>query len=75
MKRTLYFVIDKELRDIDGIEETTGNKTITVYEVKNNKLQKHVDIEAANEDSSIEMINEMLVEDGEDPRDFELIQL
>lgn len=50
--KTLYFTVEKELQDIDGIEETTGYKTITVYDIVDNKPKLVVEIEAENEYST-----------------------
>lgn len=50
--KTLYFTVEKELQDIDGIEETTGYKTITVYDIVENKPKLVVEIEAENEYST-----------------------
>ena len=55
-KKILYFTVEKELQSIDGFEETTGNKTITVYDIVNNEPKEVMTIEAENSDNSVEMI-------------------
>jgi hypothetical protein len=56
MKKKFYYVVEKELQGNDGFEETTGNKTITVYEMVNNEPKKFTDIDAANDENSVEKI-------------------
>jgi hypothetical protein len=74
MKR-LFYVIEKELQDIDGFEETTGRKTITCYSIVGDSMEKQFDIDSANDDNSIDMIDGYLVENGMGDTEFELIQL
>lgn len=50
--KTLYFTVEKELQNIDGIEETTGYKTIAVYDIVENKPKLVIEIEAENEYST-----------------------
>jgi hypothetical protein len=68
--RTLYFTVEKELRDIDGIEKTTGYKTIKVYDIVENKPKLIVEIEAENEYSTIDEL-EHFVENLLQEDDFE----
>ena len=75
MKKKLYYVVEKELREIDGIEETTGHKNITVYEIYDNRTHKFFDIDVVNEDNSIEAIQEWLDDNGYSDDEFEFIQL
>ncbi len=64
MKKTIYYVVSKELENIGGIEEATGNKTITVYNVKDNKIEKWFDVEQTNDENSQEGIIDYLVDNG-----------
>lgn len=79
MKKKLYYVVEKELSgngdDNDGVEYTTGNKTVTVYEIDDSKLSKVTDIDLSNEDSSVEAIQNYLSDNGHGDEEFELIQL
>lgn len=75
MKKKLYYVVEKELQGNDGFEETTGNKTITVYEMVNNEPKKFTDIDAANDENSVEKIQEYLDDNGYGDDEFEFIQL
>jgi hypothetical protein len=34
--RKLYYIVEKELQQVDDLEETTGFKTVTVYTIENN---------------------------------------
>ena len=75
MKKTLYYVVEKETQDFDGVEECTGNKTITTYSVINGGLEKQFDIECLNEDNSEEAIKEYLDDNGMSEDDFNLVIL
>lgn len=75
MKKILYYVVEKETQDFDGIEECTGNKTITTYSVVNGCLEKQFDIECSNEDNSEEAIKEYLDDNGMSEDDFNLVIL
>jgi len=68
--KTLYFTVEKELQDIDGIEETTGYKIITVYDIVENKPKLVVEIEAENEYSTTDEL-EHFVENLLQEEDFE----
>ena len=75
MKKKLYYTVEKETQDICGIEECTGNKTITAYSVVNGGIEKQFDVECTNEDNSEEAIQDYLIDNGMDENDFELIIL
>jgi len=75
MKKKLYYTVEKELQDIDGIEETTGHKTITTYSVVNGEIEKQFDIECANDENSEEAINDYLIDNGMGDDEFDLIIL
>lgn len=68
--KTLYFTVEKELQNIDGIEETTGYKTITVYDIVENKPKIVVEIQAENEYSTVDEL-EHFVENLLQEEDFE----
>lgn len=52
--KTLYYVVEKELQDIDGVEETTGYKDIRIYDIVDG-VPKLVDtISADNEYSTLD---------------------
>jgi predicted transcriptional regulator len=59
-KKTLFYTVEKELQDIDGIEETTGNKKILVYDIVDNKPNQLLEIDSFNEDNSIDSIYHIL---------------
>ena len=77
--KKLYYVVNKELQDIDGVEEATGNKTISTYStiVKDGipEIEHQFDIELSNEDNSIEGIEDYLIDNGMGDEKFEFIQL
>jgi len=72
----LYYVVDKELQQDDLFEYTTGNKTITVYDVDTQTMQLIVvcEIESLNYKVTEHEIETWLKNnDYED--DYNLIQL
>lgn len=75
MKKTLYFVVEKELEDIDGVGTTNGLKEINVYNMVNNKPEIFARLESTNDESSWEAIHNYLNDNGYGDDEFELIQL
>lgn len=71
----VYYTVDKELQNIDGIEETTGNKTVTTYTVENGKVKKFFDIELLNEENSEYYIKEWLNDNGYEEKNIDLVLL
>jgi len=59
----LYYVVEKQLENIDNIEEATGWKTIIVYKIEGEELHKIIDIEVANSTNSEEEILDNLDSD------------
>lgn len=75
MAKQLYYVIEKELQNVGENEETNGWKTITIYEIIDNKLKLFEEIQSKNEDNSVTEIQNYLDENGFGDDDIELIQL
>jgi hypothetical protein len=77
MKKKLYFTIEKESHDngLFGGECFTGNKTISVYEIRDNEPKAFATIECQNEDNSRDKINEYLEDNGYMEGEFDLILL
>lgn len=77
MKKKIYYVVNKEVQDIDGFEECTGNKTVGVYMIVDNELKTIAVLELDNSDSSELAIKEELDENGLgiSSKDCTLIQL
>jgi len=75
MKKTLYFVVEKELEDIDGVGTTNGLKEINVYDMINNKPEVFARLESTNNESSRDAIHNYLNDNGYGDDEFELIQL
>lgn len=75
MKKTLYFVVEKQLDDIDGVGTTNGLKEISVYDMVENKPVVFARIESDNEESSRDAIRNYLEDNGYGDDEFELIQL
>ena len=68
--KTLYYTVEKELQSVDGFEETTGYKTIRVYDFVENKPILIFEIEADNESSSQSEL-EFFVEETLQEENFE----
>jgi hypothetical protein len=75
MKKKLYYVVTKQLQDFGEFQETTGWKTITVYEIVDNQPKIFAEIEARNVDSTEGEIQFYLDNNGYDDEEFELINL
>lgn len=78
--KNLYYTIEKETQNIDGIEECTGHKTIRVYSISHKKvdgfvMEKEFDVECLNEDNSEEAIQDYLDDNGMGDEEFKLILL
>ena len=73
--RKLYYTVEKELQQVGDFEETTGFKTVTVYDIENNVPTKFFDLEISNDENTKEAINEYLSDNGYGDETFELIQL
>jgi hypothetical protein len=71
----LYYVVTKQLDDVDGFEETTGWKTITVYDIDTQAMDLVVvtELEIANSINSEERISQKL--DLLEYSNYELVQL
>jgi hypothetical protein len=77
MKRKLYYVVEKELQSVGDVEETTGHKSVTVYEIDDvfREPKLFVELSLLNEDSSVEQITNYLDDNGMSDEEFELIRL
>jgi len=76
MKRKLYYIVEKQSHDVgDDIQELTGWKTVTVYEIVNNEPKVMFDIELSNSDNTEEEIQGYLDDNGYDDETFEFKQL
>jgi len=77
-KKKLYYTVTKELVSIgdnDGIEETTGNKTITTYSVVNGEIERQFEVEGSNDDNSMELIQMYLDDNGMGDDEFLMVLL
>ena len=73
--RKLYYTVEKELQQVGDFEETTGFKTVTVYDIENNIPTKFFELEISNDENTKEAINDYLSDNGYGDETFELIQL
>jgi recombinational DNA repair protein RecR len=56
--KPLYYVVENELEDIDGVGESNGNKTIQLYLIENNAPKEFGIVYTSTDVSSEEAINE-----------------
>jgi hypothetical protein len=75
MERVLYYVIEKEFANVGFVEECTGYKDITVYEIQNNIPIKFFNVEGRIDQSSKTLINDWLNENGYGDETFKLFEL
>lgn len=73
--KILYYVIEKEVIDINGIEECTGKKEITLYTIKNDVPTVYSIFKAPNESSTINEINDHLIEINSYDNFTQMVQL
>lgn len=59
----VYYVVSKQLEDLDGFQETNGWKDVTAYVIKDSELVKIAEIELHNEDNTETMLLEHLEEE------------
>lgn len=77
LKQDLYYVIEKQLIEVDmSVEETTGWKTITVYDIDTQLMNLIIlcEIEAENINNSEKEIQTWL-DNEEDSTEYNFIQL
>lgn len=75
MKKILFYVVEKQLTSNGESEETTGWKTITVYEIVGNQPKIFCEIEAELENSSKNEIQTYLDNNGLEDQEFDFKQL
>ena len=80
MKKKLYYVVEKETTNVGNVEETTGVKLITIYDIVKNKPKQFAEIEGKNSDSTRHLIVTYLidngyVDNGNNVKNYEFIQL
>ena len=68
--KTLYYTTEKQLQDIDGIEETTGIKDISLYDIVDNKPILVIEIQVTNDCNTLQEL-EYFVEETLMGDDFE----
>ena len=72
----IYYVVEKHTRNVgDDIQELNGLKTITAYTIEENDLELFFDVEGSNSESTEEMINEYLDDNGYGDTEHTLKQL
>ena len=73
--KVIYYVVKKELKVINGVEKTTGYKTISTYTLEENKLEMFFDLGLQNSSNSEEEIQNYLDDNGYGDDEWELIRL
>ena len=72
----LFYVVEKLTQDVgDDIQELTGWKTITVYEILNNQPKMFCEFEGENAKPNEAEIQEYLDNNGYGDDEFEFTQL
>jgi hypothetical protein len=71
-----FYVVEKQLQGIDNFEETTGWKTVTMYDIDAQAMNmvEVCQLEMRNSENSVEVLKEWLAEQ-EDENEYEFIQL
>jgi hypothetical protein len=75
MKKKIFYVVEKELQDVGGIEETTGHKVISLYTIEQDDLKSFGSIDCLLEENSVEMIEDYLIDNGFGDEEVDLKQL
>jgi hypothetical protein len=75
MTTKLYYTIEKETEFIKEVEECTGMKNIAVYEIVKDKPELWFELDVPNEDRADESIDEWLIDNGFEDRQYDFIQL
>jgi predicted regulator of amino acid metabolism with ACT domain len=73
--RKIYYTSVKDTELINEVEECTGMKVITVYTIENSEPTEWFSVESTNDDSTIEVIDEYLIDNGYGDKSFEMILL
>jgi hypothetical protein len=72
-----FYVVEKQLSPYDGeFEETTGWKTVTLYDIDAQAMDlvEVCQLEVPNSDDSVEALMEWLLENGDD-REYKFVKL
>ena len=76
MNKKLYYVVEKELQTIDDVQETTGFKSIRVYEIDGGTVKSLCVInDVSNDDNPRTEIQEWFDDNGYGDEIFDLIHL
>ena len=70
--KPLYYVVEHELEDIDGIGESTGNKTIQLYLIESNLPVNFGTVHTTTDVSSEEAINDHFEDNDLNIDEYEL---
>ena len=73
----LYYVVEKETEQDDNFEYTTGNKTITVYDIDTQSMQLVIfcEIESLNFKDSENEIQHWLDNNGYKDEEYNFVKL
>lgn len=76
--KKLFYVVQKETQSVgdnDGVEETTGYKSVRVYDLENGQMTIFCNLNIPNEDDSEEAILEYCDDNGLGDETINLINL
>jgi hypothetical protein len=58
--KKFYYVVRKQLQDVDGFEESNGWKDVSIYQIENNEPKLVEELEIENDSNSEEAVREFL---------------
>ena len=61
--KKIYYVVEKQLEDVDGFEETTGWKNVCGYNIVGNEMVTLCDFDMHNEDATVPELMDNLPEE------------
>ena len=73
--KNIYYTIEKETTDFVGIEECSGNRTVTTYTVENGDIKEWFSLDTVSTDNTKDEIDEYLIDNGYGDDEYEMIQL
>src|SRR4051812_32290699 len=73
--KKLYYTVQFETATVNEVVGLTGNKTVTVYSMKNNAPKKFFDVECEMFENSTQKIIDYLNDNGHGDEQYELILL
>ena len=74
--KKIYYVVEKQLEDIDGFAEATGNKSVTGYHIVDNEMVELCTFDMSNTDATVpELMDNLPVDFEKAYGELQVIQL